>query len=200
MPFRNSIRFILSSCTFQISTYPWKMKGSQNLAGMASFSPRTLHEHNEAISCNYVCSKSPINFLSCCSFPIARVEEIRVCSLWPGQNSPKSVAVAVLLRRSSCSPGVSAVWGCHWHPGYMILHQMYICTYMPCTCRVGVFRNTPAVSSQCASSSEDGLYITNTCFVGSKIGIISTFIILILTTSRFLLKQRSLSTSAAFFS
>lgn len=60
MPFRNSIDFVLSFCTFQISSSPWKMKGSQNLAGMTSFSPQTLQEHNEVISCNYYCSKSPI--------------------------------------------------------------------------------------------------------------------------------------------
>lgn len=78
MPFRDPIDFILSFCTLQISTYPRKTKGSQNLAGAASFSPQPLQGHSEAIGCNFFYSKSPINFPSHCSLPTARVQEISV--------------------------------------------------------------------------------------------------------------------------
>lgn len=61
MPFRNSLYFILSLCTLHIFASPWKKTGTPKLAGILNCSPEILQEH-KLVSCNYFCSKSPINF------------------------------------------------------------------------------------------------------------------------------------------
>lgn len=67
MPFRNSLYFILSLCTLHIFAFPWKKTGTPKLAGILNCSPEILQEH-KLVSCNYFCSKSPINFPLCCFF------------------------------------------------------------------------------------------------------------------------------------
>lgn len=130
MPFRDPIDFILSFCTLQISTYPRKTKGSQNLAGAASFSPQPLQGHSEAIGCNFFYSKSPINFPSHCSLPTARVQEI--CFLMSWSN---------LLEINSCAPkdlGSQVIQMASRFEGttqiYIPLCVCYVCIKLVCSC------------------------------------------------------------------
>lgn len=67
--------------------------------------------------------------------------------------------------------------------------NIHICMCMLCMYRAGC-SETLAVSSGHASSSESRVYIKNTCFVGSQVGIFSMFIIPILTITQSLYQKK----------
>lgn len=120
MPFRNSIYCVLSFRPLQMFASPWKMTGTPKLAGMISCSPEILQEH-KVVSCNYFCSKSPINFPLCWFFLL--LESKKICVFFPYdlvKTHQKSVAVPMLLFRRTCAARILVVWLSQLHPDDII--------------------------------------------------------------------------------